>query len=265
MNLGGTIHLNKKRCFLLALPVIILLYYIISKTGTIYKQTVVPQVNLKKLLEIAIKASLGGGIQVAKYSEHYTIENKGKTKEGANMSVTTADHESHCVMVETINNEFPIVSIVSEESSTVCNDKYVSNGEISEASMSILQDSWIDADSVNVWIDPLDATQEYTEKLFQYVTTMVCVSVNGEPVIGVVHFPFTNVTHWAWVGNGKSNTLNMKPKMVENKQERLKFTVSRSHKGNAEEQIKKTFKNREFEIDVAAGAGKKKSTHSASG
>lgn len=48
-----------------------------------------------------------------------------------------------------------------------------------------------------------------SEQLYQYVTTMVCVAVQGKPVIGVVHQPFekTPTTSWAWVERGESSDL----------------------------------------------------------
>merc|ERR1719356_2164894 len=99
----------------------------------------------------------------------------------------------------------------------------------------------VPADDVAVWIDPLDATQEYTEKLLQYVTTMVCVAVKGVPTIGVIHKPFANEsqTSWGWadqkvvsksVEEAAANNKNVKPDLS-----KARIIVSRSHTGDVKE------------------------------
>ena len=48
----------------------------------------------------------------------------------------------------------------------------------------------------------------FTENLLEYVTTMVCIAVKGEPVIGVIHKPFEKKTYWAWVDHGLAEELH---------------------------------------------------------
>ncbi|GJQ68720.1 hypothetical protein Trydic_g17255 [Trypoxylus dichotomus] len=126
-------------------------------------------------------------------------------------------------------------------------DKHVDIGGIEG-----LKDIFVNPWDITVWIDPLDATQEYTEKLNKYVTTMVCVAIKGEPVIGVIHKPFLKETYWAWVENGRSSNLII---TMPEKEKTTKFIISRSHSGKIRELIKSKFTN--FTITEAGGAGYK--------
>lgn len=97
------------------------------------------------------------------------------------------------------------------------------------------------------------------ESLFQYVTTMVCVAVRGEPIIGIIHNPFTHQTVWAWKDVAVSEQLR---KIQEEKVPRgvyiknPKIIVSRSHSGDVKEFAQNIF-GFNTPIISAAGAGYK--------
>ncbi|KAG7221020.1 hypothetical protein INR49_031191 [Caranx melampygus] len=172
---------------------------------------------------------------------------KGKTKEGANELLTQGDLQSHRKMYNLLRNTFQM----SREEHDNMVDKAATWSRVTPADVldKIEGGREVSAEHVTVWIDPLDATQEYTENLIKYVTTMVCVALDGKPVIGVIHQPFTQFTAWAYVGQGSNvnprSSYNISPPSV---------IVSRSHSGKVRNYIHDAFGNSTI-ITEAGGAG----------
>ncbi|KAJ8974601.1 hypothetical protein NQ317_019346 [Molorchus minor] len=254
MNLGGVIHINKKGICGLGLLLIILLLYYNKDTAL---DTIKPKtINLYKLLNVAIKAAENGGKEVVRVKDNIEIKTKGLTKEGQVDSVTTADFLSHCSMTKTLKHFFPTLKVISEEAKATCDINQSIDYSLQDVDKSLL-DEYVQEEDITVWIDPLDATQEYTEKLFNYVTTMVCVAVKEKPVLGIIHKPFNTTTSWAWVHKMTSKDLTQSEGHKNTKHDGpLKVVVSRSHSGQIQEVLKKNF-NKDFQLISAAGAGYK--------
>lgn len=116
---------------------------------------------------------------------------------------------------------------------------------------------------VTVWVDPLDATTEYTEggedkSLLKYVTVMVCIAIRGQPIAGVIHRAFSDETHWAWVGHGVSKNLQKSAPKQTSSSNDLRVIYSRSHAGEVSAVAEKAFKDSySLQNIVAAGSGYK--------
>ncbi|XP_019766513.2 putative inositol monophosphatase 3 [Dendroctonus ponderosae] len=248
MNFSGIIKLNKRAYCVLFLLAVVFVYLQFFKAATS------ENVSLFYMLEVAIHAAQAGGSLVVSTRNNLKIHSKGKTAEGKDDSVTSADYFSHCAMLGIITRALPQVTLISEENGINC--KKESAAQTYNQPLNLQFDypaAYVEASDVTIWIDPLDATVEYTEKLYQYVTTMVCVAVNGKPIIGVIHQPFNESTSWAVVGFGHSANLNEK---VHGTDSNLpKIIISRSHSGTIEQTLKTKFKD--FKLIVAAGAGYK--------
>ncbi|XP_056328821.1 inositol monophosphatase 3 [Danio aesculapii] len=211
-------------------------------------------VDLRELLALSIDAAVQGGREVKRIREDNTLEekSKGKTKEGASEKLTLGDLNSHRKMYYLIKNTFPNIQVNSEEHANAEGEATVWTRIIPEDILAkVSGGKEIPAEKITVWIDPLDATQEYTENLRKYITTMVCVAVDGEPVIGVIHKPFTGYTVWGFVGEGS----NVAPRDSYNTNS-PKVIVSRSHAGKVKSFVQTAFGNN-TEIIPAGGAGYK--------
>uniref|UniRef100_A0A4W5QQB0 inositol-phosphate phosphatase n=1 Tax=Hucho hucho TaxID=62062 RepID=A0A4W5QQB0_9TELE len=179
-------------------------------------------VNLRDLLALSVEAAVQGGREVKRVREEDKLEEKtkGKTMEGQSEKLTQGDLNSHRKMYYLIKNTYPYVQVNSEEHDETNNELAVWNRDIpADILKSVEGGRDVPADSITIWIDPLDATQEYTA--------------------------------WALVGHGSNmkarTTYNMNPPKV---------IVSRSHAGRVKGFIEEAFGNTTV-ILPAGGAGYK--------
>lgn len=259
MNLGGSVKINKCGMLIVTLLLFVVLYYFSFQKrypSSAYDSSKnLKEINLRKLLIGSIQAAQKGGDVVLAVSKTMNLntESKGKTKEGVNDPITDADRRSHCIMQQGLQRIFPKLKIISEEDDVVCPDVHPFDLDPTVLPKDDMPEEIVPIEDVTVWIDPLDATKEFTEKLFQYVTTMVCVAVKGRPVIGVVHNPFTKKTTWAWQGRALSDDLE-KVSRKEAIPKNPIIIVSRSHSGDVVQQTKQIF-GEHSSIIPAGGAG----------
>jgi len=223
-------------------------------------------VSMRELLSVAIQAAEAGGDKVNEVRNMDNIgqQSKGETREGVDDPLTLGDQYSHEEIVGTIKKAYgDSIFIFSEEKdshnldmSSIKQPSYDLGSRISAIIGSA--DEVVKKEDVTIWVDPLDATKEFTERLLNYVTTMVCVAVKGKPVIGVIHKPFKQAgdplrTVFGWNGVGA----NIQDKTIGREAEiENTIIVSRSHKGDVEEAVKAQLGESSFVIG-AGGAGYK--------
>ena len=136
------------------------------------------RVDLRSLLIAAIQAAESGGKEVTRVWESAKLDSrsKGLTKEGQKELVTKGDLASHKVMVHGLSATFPGLQVISEENETedIDEDEALEPLDFVKPFKStdiVLSDELralpfgvtVPMKSATVWIDPLDATQEYTE------------------------------------------------------------------------------------------------------
>lgn len=175
MNLGGSVKINKCGIIILTLFFVLVLFYLSygragkkppNNNGYVKNSN---EINLRKLLIGSIQAAIVGGSEVLAVSKEIDLhkKSKGQTKEGADDPVTDADLRSHCAMQYGLQRIFPKLTIVSEEDATETKCPSVNAIELDPTVLHnsiTLPDENVNIDDITVWIDPLDATQEYTGK-----------------------------------------------------------------------------------------------------
>lgn len=209
------------------------------------------------------------------------IGSKGKTLEGADDIVTGVDVKSHQLILSTIKDSYRRLNVVSEEDTTSMFDGMTVEDDILPIDRvefaNLLRNnlheiegphpdrgSLISQEDTLVWIDPLDATKEYSENLTNYVTLMACIVHKSMPIAGVIHKPFTNETYWS-MEDTSTGTYHHSPELsksliskdnLKRSNESVRIIVSRSHAGNVKKVLAEAYGER-AEIISAGGSGYK--------
>lgn len=180
-------------------------------------------VDLREMLAVSVLAAVRGGDEVRRVRESNVLheKSKGKTREGAEDKMTSGDVLSNRKMFYLLKTAFPNVQINTEEHVDAADEEVILwDHKIPEDILKeISTTKEVPAESVTVWIDPLDATQEYTA--------------------------------WAMVDGGS----NVKAHTSYN-EKTPRIVVSRSHSGMVKQVALQTFGN-QTTIIPAGGAGYK--------
>jgi len=111
------------------------------------------------------------------YREEFDVEIKGD-----GTPLTIADQRSHNLICQRLAELTPDIPILSEES-----------GKISFEERRNWNIYWL--------VDPLDGTKEFVKKSGEF-TVNIALLIENIPVIGVVHTPVKEWTHWGIYGGG---------------------------------------------------------------
>lgn len=223
------------------------------------------EVEVRDVASYLIKSvEIGGHAIRSIYDTHnFKILNKAGIDAGKSEVLTKADLISNHLMIGFLRR-FPLLRVFTEEKA-----EYLTDDEANKYRLGKYE-NWINLQKIlnkfpsrristnrlSIWIDPLDATQEFTEGLTKYVSVMACLAIDGQPYFGVIQKPFLNETVFGMVGYGIADDKGMileKPKIESPK----RIVISRSHTGSVSELINKTFATNDFVVNRAGGSGYK--------
>ena len=132
--------------------------------------------NYERELEVAIAAARDAG----KILLHYYETGTEAWEKAEDNPLTIADLESDKAIAKHLTDAFPDDGLLSEET-------------VSKPSRLQKKRVWI--------VDPMDGTKEFTKKIPEFCASIAMVE-DGEPVVGVILNPVTNVAVWASRGGG---------------------------------------------------------------
>lgn len=256
------LHTRNTLFFLVTAAFFYLGYVIFFKSGDGFPEI---DVDLRSVVSYAVLAVEIGGYAVRKIREEDVLHTaqKSLTDEGKAELLTKADLVSNFLILDVLKR-FPRLKVVSEEKDTSISESDVAFYRANSYSvwlsvqdfLSKIPSRRLSLSDIQVYVDPLDATQEYTEGLTQYVTVMACVVVEDEPIFGAIFRPFSNETIVGVQGWGVMTSSGGMITPADQKNTAAKIVVSRSHAGDVEKLARKSFGDG-YNVEPAGGSGYK--------
>ncbi|MGH1426905.1 MAG: 3'(2'),5'-bisphosphate nucleotidase CysQ [Arenicella sp.] len=181
---------------------------------------------LDTVIDIAHDA---GELILAVYRDGFDVEMKGD-----GTPLTIADQRSHNLICSRLLELTPDIPILSEESDHIAYEDRCR-----------WRSYWL--------VDPLDGTKEFVKKSGEFTVNIALMHEN-QPVLGVVHTPVKEWTHWgvhargAWkqIGHGEKQRIQAKPYTGGN----VTVVASKSHGQDKLEQFLNNVERQEGSYDV---------------
>ncbi|KAF8367534.1 gpap-1 [Pristionchus pacificus] len=223
-------------------------------------------VELRDVVSYAVLAVEMGGHAVAAIhkANKLAIQQKGLTDEGKAELLTKADLVSNKLILDVlrrfmglkiVSEEHESESVTDEEAEAYREDRY-SLWQSIRGSIDVLPSRKVRLEDLQVFVDPLDATQEFTEGLTEYVTVMVCITQGDDPIFGAIYRPFHNETIFGVANWGVMTSSGKKIKPPKDGEAPPTIVVSRSHAGEVKTLAEKAFGSG-YSVESAGGSGYK--------
>ncbi|MFI5305502.1 MAG: 3'(2'),5'-bisphosphate nucleotidase CysQ [Nitrospiria bacterium] len=153
----------------------------------------------------------------------------GTTLKADHSPLTRADTESHNIILQGLKLLSPQLHLLSEES------------EEPPYSERRTWDSY--------WLaDPLDGTKEFINHTGEFTVNIALIE-KGNPILGVIHIPFSGISYFAFRGNGaykkEPGKMPYRISTGDYRDQKLKIICSRLHQGAVLEDFLKKIKGYE--------------------
>jgi 3'(2'), 5'-bisphosphate nucleotidase len=164
-------------------------------------------IHIGELVSVCVDLAeqAGATIKQVHSSGQLKIQIKGYSETGVEDPLTEADTKAQVVIVDGLLSKWPALKIVAEED-RVDNKPPATKPRTDRIDLSKVPVKlrYVPLADVEVFIDPLDATREFTKGFVECVMTLIGITVKGVPTAGVMYQPFvkSGVTMYGIVGAG---------------------------------------------------------------